>query len=136
MGVFEFIIIIVIITTLGKVAMAVGGPLVDKLGDIAGEMASSRRVDSSASSTALESDAIEELERRLARIEDRLDFLEELRAPEKRRALGGGLGLDRGAGPRGRMQPGTGPRTEPGTEPGTEPEPGRSPTDERTTEEP
>lgn len=122
MGVFEFIIIIVIISTLGKAAMAVGGPLVDKLGDIAREMASSRRVDGSGSSAALESEAIEELERRLVRIEDRLDFLEELRAPRKPRALSGGL--DRGAGPRSRM------------EPGTEPEPGRSPTDERTAEEP
>lgn len=115
MGVFEFIIIIVLITTIGKVAMVVGAPLVDKLGDIVGEMAASRRAGGSASSTALESEVIEEL-----------------RAPEKLRALGGERGLDRGAGPRGRMQPGT----EPGSEPGTEPEPGRSPTDERTAEEP
>ena len=41
-----------------------------------------------------------EMARRLM-AEDRLDFLEELKAPERPRALGGGHGLDRGAGPRG-----------------------------------
>lgn len=98
MELFEFILILVLITTVGKVLIEVGGPLVNKLGDLARELASSKKEERAA---ALESEVVEELERRLARIEDRLDFLEELKAPEKPRALGGGHGLDRGAGPRG-----------------------------------
>lgn len=91
MGVFEFVIILVIITTLGKVLTAVGAPLVDKIGDLVKELAASRR--GPAGPEGLDPVVLEELENRLARIEDRLDFLEELRSPEKRRAL------DRGAGP-------------------------------------
>lgn len=97
MGVFEFVIILVIITTLGKVAMAVGAPLVDKIGDLVRELASSRRGEGE-DRARLDPGVLEELENRLARIEDRLDFLEELRAPERRRAIGR-QGLDRGAGP-------------------------------------
>lgn len=97
MGVFEFVIILVIITTLGKVAMAVGAPLVDKIGDLVKELAASRRGEGEGR-TELNPGVLEELENRLARIEDRLDFLEELRAPERRRAIGG-RGLDRRAGP-------------------------------------
>lgn len=98
MGVFEFVIILVVITTLGKVIMAVGAPLVDKVGDLVKELASSRRGEPS-DLAQLDPVVLEELENRLARIEDRLDFLEELRAPDRRRAIG--RGLDRGAsGPR------------------------------------
>jgi phage regulator Rha-like protein len=90
MEVFEFIIILVVITTLGKVAMAVGVPLVDKLGDLMKELAAARKAEADdAVPRALEADAVEELERRLARIEDRLDFIEELKAPDRRRAIGG-----------------------------------------------
>lgn len=101
MGVFEFIIIIVVISTLGKVAISVGGPLVDKLGDLAGEVARSKKAERQGA--VLEPEVVEELEKRLARIEDRLDFLEELKAPSRSRALGGGL--DRGADRRGATGP-------------------------------
>lgn len=107
MGVFEFVIILVIITTLGKVAISVGRPLVDRLGDIAGELAASKRAERERTSQPrLDPDVVDEIERRLARIEDRLDFLEELKAPEKPRALGGDHGLDRAGGPRGVTEPG------------------------------
>ncbi len=97
MELFEFIIILVLITTIGKVLIGVGGPLVSKLGDLAGELAASRKAEREEAVATLESDVVEELERRLARIEDRLDFLEELKAPDRPRALGSGRGLDRGA---------------------------------------
>jgi hypothetical protein len=96
MDVFEFVVILVIITTLGKVAMAVGAPLVDKIGDLVKELAASRRGEGQ-DAARLDPVVMEDLENRLARIEDRLDFLEELRAPDRRRAIGRG-GLDRGAG--------------------------------------
>lgn len=91
MGLFEFILIIVVVSALGKAAMAIGGPLADHLGDFLRETAAEKR----ARREALESgampgaDVLEELELRLGRIEDRLDFLEELRAPPDRRALHG-----------------------------------------------
>ncbi|MGK7311606.1 MAG: hypothetical protein ACN0LA_05150 [Candidatus Longimicrobiales bacterium M2_2A_002] len=98
MELFEFIIILVLISTIGKVLIEVGGPLASKLGDLARELAASRKADREELTATLETDVVEELERRLARIEDRLDFLEELKAPDPTRALGGGRGLDRGAG--------------------------------------
>lgn len=97
MGVFEFVIILVIITTLGKVIMAVGAPLVDKIGDLAREMAASRRVEQG-SGGSLPPEVVEELEKRLTRIEDRLDFLEELKAPDRNRALRPGAGGPGGSG--------------------------------------
>ena len=95
MELFEFILLLVLISTIGKVLIEVGGPLVSKLGDLAGELAASRKAEREQGAASLDSDVVEELDRRLARIEDRLDFLEELRAPDQRRALGGGRGLDR-----------------------------------------
>jgi hypothetical protein len=88
MPVFEFVLILVLITTIGKVIMAVGAPMVDKLGDLVREMVAARREGSAP--VELSGDVLDELERRLGRIEDRLDFLEELKAPEKRRSLGSG----------------------------------------------
>ncbi len=88
MPVFEFVIILVLITTIGKVLISVGGPMVDKLGDLVHEMVAARKHEDTAGE--LPGEVLEELERRLARIEDRLDFLEELKAPDKRRSLGAG----------------------------------------------
>ena len=116
MGIFEFILLILVIITVGEVLTKVGVPLVDKLGDVVKELSAGKRSDREVRS--LDAEVVEELERRLARIEDRLDFLEELRAPDRRRALGGGL--ERGGGRRAEMGP------------ETEPVPGSSPTDERT----
>ncbi len=120
MGFFEFVLILLVIITLGEVITKVGVPLVEKIGDVVKEMAAGKNVDGE--DRALGSDLVEELEGRLARIEDRLDFLEELKAPDQRRALGGGL--EGGPGRREAMGP--------GTEPGS----GSSPTDEVTREEP
>ena len=120
MDLFEFILLIVLISTIGKVLIEVGVPMVNKLGDLVGELTQSRRERGEVSE--LEADVVEELERRLVRIEDRLDFLEQLRAPAERRALGTPSRLDRAVERRGTV------------EPGTEPEAGVSPTDERTAE--
>ena len=98
MELFEFIIILVLISTIGKVLIEVGGPLVSKLGDLARELAASRQADREELAATLEADVVEELERRLARIEDRLAFLAALKAPDQTRGRGGGRGLDRGGG--------------------------------------
>lgn len=91
MGLFEFIIVLVLITTLGKAAMAIAGPLAKPLADLLREMAAERRAARQAleSGVRLDSDVVEELEIRLARIEDRLGFLEELRGSPSRPALTG-----------------------------------------------
>jgi hypothetical protein len=99
MGVFEFVIILVLISTLGKAAIAIGGPLLNHVGDYFRELAAEKRTrrETLESGSPLPPEVIEELELRLARIEDRLDFLEELRAPVERRAIsGGGAGPSRG----------------------------------------
>lgn len=85
MGVFEMIILVVIITTFGKIGLT----LADHAGALMKESAAERRARKAAieSGAPMARDVVEELERRLTRIEDRLDFLEELRAPERRRSL-------------------------------------------------
>lgn len=99
MPLFEFILLIVLITTLGKIVIEVGGPLIEKIGDLVTELAASKRADrQGVTSGDLDPEVLEELERRLARIEDRLDFLEELKAPDRRRTIGG-RGPDRGGSP-------------------------------------
>lgn len=92
MGVFEFILILVVISTLGKAAIAIGGPLLNHLGDYLKELAAEKRArrEGLEAGSPLPPEVVEELELRLARIEERLDFLEELRAPAKRRAIAGG----------------------------------------------
>lgn len=89
MGVFTFIIVIILISTVGKVALAVAGPLGENLADLLREMTAERRARRQAleSGVRLDSTVVEELETRLSRIEERLDFMEELRAPEGRVAL-------------------------------------------------
>lgn len=89
MEVFEFVIILVIITTLGKVLMTVGVPMVNRLADLVRELAAGNRTDVDAAGKGVEPELLEEIENRLARIEDRLAFLEELKAPDRRRVIGG-----------------------------------------------
>lgn len=85
MDLFTFILILVGIITMGEVATKVGVPLVRRLGDLVGEP---RRPKAAAAETSPELPAaIEALEVRLARIEDRLDFLEELKAAPRQPAL-------------------------------------------------
>ncbi len=90
MGVFEFIIILVLITSLAKAGTALLSPIANRLGDLVGEMAADRRArrEGLADRTSdYDADTIAHLERRLTRIEDRLDFLEELRRPDTPSAL-------------------------------------------------
>lgn len=91
MGVFAFIIIVILISTVGKAALAVAGPLGEHLGDLLREVTAERRASRQAleSGVRLDSTVVEELETRLSRIEERLDFMEELRAPERQASLPG-----------------------------------------------
>lgn len=101
MGVFEFIVILVLISTLGKAAIAISGPLADHLGDLLREMAAEKRARREAlqSGQPVSVEVVEELELRLARIEDRLAFLEELKRPDRRSSLtSGSVGGDAGRG--------------------------------------
>lgn len=88
MDVFLFIIILVAIVTFGEVATKVGIPLTRKLGELIGEGVGGKREGAAIPSPEL-AEAMESLENRLARIEDRLDFLEELKAAPEQRALRG-----------------------------------------------
>jgi len=88
---FEFVIIIVLIVSLTKAGSALMTPIASRIGDLIGEMAQERRARRERLPRAADYDdeAIAHIERRLARIEDRLDFLEELRKPDDRTALPG-----------------------------------------------
>lgn len=91
MGVFEFILIMILIITLGEVATKVLPPIAGRVADLLGDVVRERReVRSGREAPPLPGDALEELEGRIARIEDRLAFLEELKAPERPHSLGRG----------------------------------------------
>lgn len=96
MGLFEMIILLVVITTFGKIGLAI----VEHAGSALKESAAERRARRAAalSGEPVGRELIEELEIRLTRIEDRLDFLEQLKAPERRRPLGPGGGGRPGGG--------------------------------------
>lgn len=100
MGVFTFVLLIILITTVGKAALAIAGPLGDHLGELLKEMTRERKARRQAleSGVRLDSVVVEELETRLARIEERLDFMEELRSPEPSARLPIGLPEDVDAG--------------------------------------
>lgn len=89
MGVFTFIILVILISTLGKAALALAGPVGEHLGELMSEMTAERRARRVAleSGVRLDSTVVEELETRLARIEERLDFMEELGGREPRVSL-------------------------------------------------
>ncbi|NIP81312.1 MAG: hypothetical protein GWM90_19690 [Gemmatimonadetes bacterium] len=88
MGVFEFVIILVLISAFGKGAAVIGGPLADLIRETAGERRARRKAieEGRRADPAL----VDELETRLLRIEERLDFLEQLRAPSTRPGLSRG----------------------------------------------
>lgn len=79
----EFVLAIVIIGILVRAGSAVLGPIAGKFAELIGEAAADRRASREGLTRGggVDTDAIEHLERRLARIEDRLDFLEELKRP-------------------------------------------------------
>jgi hypothetical protein len=97
MGVFEFVLILVALVVLVEAGTKLLAPLSRRLADLVGDMVDERRQvrgghrDAPAPTRATLPDAaLEEIEDRLARIEDRLGFLEELKAPPRRSALGRG----------------------------------------------
>lgn len=81
MGVFEFVLIFVLVTSLFKVGGRLMAPVAARFADLLGEMAADRRARREGIGPAPDPELIGELEQRLARIEERLDFLEALRAP-------------------------------------------------------
>lgn len=101
MGIYTFFILIILIATVGKAVLAFGGPLGEHFGELLSEMTAERRARREAleSGVGFNSTVIEELETRLSRIEDRLDFMEELRAPERQVSLPGRSSLPRKSSP-------------------------------------
>lgn len=90
MGLFEFIIIIVLIISLTEAGTKILAPVARRLAELLAESAREKRAlrkGEGSGPAALPVEVIEALEDRLARIEDRLDFIEELRAPPERPAL-------------------------------------------------
>lgn len=89
MGMFEFILVLVVITTFGKLGTAAIKPLAGGWGELMREKAAEHRARRKAleSGVRLDSEVVEELETRLARIDERLDFLEQLRSPATRPSL-------------------------------------------------
>jgi hypothetical protein len=83
MGLFEFIIIIVLIASGTEMITKIGVALTRQLGNRRRPADEPPPVPAG----AVRSEALEEIEERLARIEDRLDFLEELKAPPERPRL-------------------------------------------------
>lgn len=90
MGVFEFVVLLVLVTSLFKVGGRLMAPVAARFADLLGEMAADRRARREGIGPAADPDLIAELEQRLAHIEERLDFLEELRAPPAADRLPGG----------------------------------------------
>jgi hypothetical protein len=91
MGLFEFILILVFMVVIIEAGTKLLLPLARRMADLIGAMADERRgVVRRAEPAALTDATFEEIENRLARIEDRLGFLEELRAPVDRHAVPAG----------------------------------------------
>lgn len=84
MGVFEFVLILVFIVIAFEAGTKVLAPVARRLADLLADMVDERRELRRGPPPAQLSDrALEELENRLARIEDRLEFIEELKAPDR-----------------------------------------------------
>lgn len=91
MGLFQFILILVFMVVIIEAGTKLLLPLSRRLADLIGVMADEKRQLRHGTPPArLPDAAIEEIEGRLARIEDRLGFLEELRAPAERASIGAG----------------------------------------------
>ena len=92
MGVFEFVIILVLIVTVGEAATKIMVPISKRVAEYIAESIREKRAlregGAAPPGHELPGEAIVELEERLARIEDRLDFIEELKAPERRPGIG------------------------------------------------
>jgi hypothetical protein len=97
MGLFEFILILMAIIVFGEIVTKVLPPLVNRMADLMGDMLQERRQLRGSESQPPPEAWLEELEGRLARVEERLEFLEELKAPDRPAALKSGR-ADRGPG--------------------------------------
>jgi hypothetical protein len=90
MGLFEFILILVFMVVIIEAGTKLLVPISRRLADLIAAMVEERRqLQRPAEPSAHRDASLEEIEERLARIEDRLGFLEELRSPEPRPALRG-----------------------------------------------
>lgn len=84
MGVFEFVLILVFMVVAFEAGTKLLLPVARRLADLLADMVEERRELRRGPPPAQVSDrALEEIEDRLARIEDRLEFMEELRAPDR-----------------------------------------------------
>jgi hypothetical protein len=102
MGLFEFILILVFMVVIIEAGTKLLLPLSRRAADLMGAMAEERRLAGKPAPRATLLDAnLEEIEDRLARIEDRLGFLEELKAGDSHPALRGGPVPDRLGGHEG-----------------------------------
>lgn len=91
MGLFQFILILVIALSLIEAGTKIMLPVARRLSELLGESAQEKRARREGQEMGLlPSQIIAELEERLTRIEDRLEFLEELRAPARRQSLSSG----------------------------------------------
>jgi hypothetical protein len=98
MGLFEFILILVFLVVAFEAGTKLMAPLSRRLADLVGEMVEERRHQRLGPPARRHeepsSQAIEALEDRLARLEERLEFLEELRSSPARSALASGRDRD------------------------------------------
>lgn len=90
MGLFEFILILVLLISVFEAGTKLLMPVSRRLADLIGDMVEERRAlrgEGGSAPSHLPDASLEDIEDRLARIEDRLEFLEELKAPPRPRAL-------------------------------------------------
>lgn len=90
MNIFYFILILVLIISVTEMITKIGAPLAKRLADRTSDADLERLRDEVRAAAALPPEALDELEQRLARIEDRLEFLEALKEPVETPRLSAG----------------------------------------------
>jgi hypothetical protein len=84
MGVFEFVLILVFMVVAFEAGTKLMLPVARRLADLLADMVEERReLRRGPPPSQLSDRALEEIEDRLARIEDRLEFMEQLREPDR-----------------------------------------------------
>lgn len=94
MNIFYFILILVLIISVTEMITKIGVPLAKRLADRTSDADLERLRDEVRAAAALPPEAMDELEQRLARIEDRLAFLEALKEPVETPRLSAGARED------------------------------------------
>lgn len=100
MSPFAFVILLFVIAMVAKLGSALVLPISRALSELISESARDKRArrEGAPADMARLADVVESLEARLGSLEERLDFVEGLRAPEARRGLpAGGAPADEGA---------------------------------------